>query len=72
MQRLRIGWDRQEEFGILLLERPKNGCWVWTRIRLDENALQIQLTDQLQKHRRLVVSCGGIAGLAARQAQSVA
>ena len=30
MQRLLIGFDRQEEVGPLLLELPKNGRWVWS------------------------------------------
>ena len=34
------------------------------RVRLDENALQIQLTEQLPQHRPLVVFAGGLAGLA--------
>ena len=34
------------------------------RVRLDENTLQIQLTEQLPQHRPLVVFAGGVAGLA--------
>jgi hypothetical protein len=40
------------------------------RIRLDENALQIQLAEQLTQHQPLVVAAGGVAGLADRHAQS--
>ena len=30
VQRLLVGFDRQEEVGPLLLELPKNGRWVWS------------------------------------------
>ncbi|MEA5415563.1 hypothetical protein [Synechococcus sp. BA-132 BA5] len=33
-------------------------------VRLDENALQIQLAEQLPQHRPLMVIAGGVAGLA--------
>jgi hypothetical protein len=29
VQRLLVGFDRQQEVGPLLLELPKNGFWVW-------------------------------------------
>ncbi len=38
-------------------------------VRLDENALEIQLAKQLPEHRPLVVFAGGVAGLADRHAQ---
>ena len=34
------------------------------RVRLDQHALEIQLTEQLPQHRPLVVIAGGVAGLA--------
>ena len=30
VQRLLVGFNRQEEVGPLLLELPKNGRWVWS------------------------------------------
>ena len=39
------------------------------RDRLDENALQIQLTEQLPQHRPLVVLTDGVAGLTDRHAE---
>jgi hypothetical protein len=33
-------------------------------IRLDQNALEIQLSEELFEHRPLVVFAGGVAGLA--------
>ena len=39
------------------------------RVRLDQNALQIQLAEQLPQHRSLVVLTGGVAGLTDRHAQ---
>jgi hypothetical protein len=30
VERLLIGFDRQQEVGPLLLELPKNGRWVWS------------------------------------------
>ena len=40
------------------------------RIRLDQHALQIQLSKQLPEHRPLVVLAGGVAGLADRHTKS--
>ena len=39
------------------------------RIRLDENALEIQLPKQLLEHRTLVVVTCGVAGLSDRYSQ---
>jgi hypothetical protein len=30
VKRLLVGFHRQYEVGPLLLELPKNGCWVWS------------------------------------------
>ena len=40
------------------------------RVRLDQNALQIQFAKQLPQHRPLMVFAGGVAGLTDRHAQS--
>ncbi len=40
------------------------------RIRLDQHALEIQLTEELLEHRPLMVFAGGVAGLTDCHAQS--
>jgi len=47
VERLLVGFNRQQEGGPLLPELSKNGCWVWERIRIDQHTAQIQFPEKL-------------------------
>jgi hypothetical protein len=64
MQRPLVGLDSQEEVGALLLELLKKRFLGVQGVRLDEQALEIQLAKQRFRHSPFMVLSSGVAGLA--------
>jgi hypothetical protein len=63
-QRLLVGLEGLQEVGSPAPEADEKRALSMERIRLDENAVESQLSEQLPEHHSLLVFPGGVAGLA--------